>query len=471
MTPLPESDTLAGNDAEAHAISQFKIGIRAIHQNLELSEGPSNPTTPIQKFRNVAMRVIKEKRHARAKLRKKMESMEPALKSLSPVQSSREHTTMIHDINFHYDGRYLVTFSREDDNILFWELDQMEVMVIDRVDMRRHGSSPAQELIGTLSRSRDHMRALRVTSLRENRVLIIGVAALAASASSETGYYKAHQLGSRGHPKPLTLDLEFGLNLLPVSQISRLIPWVGLDYALEDAVLTPDGTKLLGIATLGSTADKNHLKPSRSPPECRIIICDAWEDEIDFEIPTFDPIRRMSLSYSGKRLLVMSDGSTPPRLFRVYPTWLVPLHTFDLPDADGKYPIYGQFGIRSPAPVAGESEEDQIIICANKRGEIFIWHRESYRLLYSLEISIPWGTEVSGVTFGCERLEDYSYLKVAAACTDGTVIMWGSKWDHPNPSVLTDELPRATSETTGGTIEEVIEGADGVVDEDIITEV
>ncbi|KAF8339871.1 uncharacterized protein EI90DRAFT_2297014 [Cantharellus anzutake] len=109
------------------------------------------------------------------------------------------------------------------------------------------------------------------------------------------------------------------------------------------------------------------------------------------EIPTFDSIRRMSLSYSGKRLLM------PPRLFLVYPTSLVPLHTFYLPD-ETEYPIDGQFGIRSSALVADGSEEDQIIICANKRGKVFIWHRESYRLLHPFTISIPGSAEVSGVT-------------------------------------------------------------------------
>ncbi|KAF8339884.1 uncharacterized protein EI90DRAFT_3151313 [Cantharellus anzutake] len=497
---------VGGNDAEAHAVAQLNLNIKTIHRSLELGDGPS---TPIQKFRSAVIKVIMENRCARAELKKKhkkeeMDSMKLALGFLSPVQSSREHTTMIHDINFRYDGRYLATFSAHEKKVFIWETNQMEVKVIERVDLRRRSDLP----------SGDHMEAIQVMLLRENRVVIIkgswlkrlwllrrllrllallrllrlqrfqpilelSLFNLFHRLLRHAGLRLQLILGPRrlqglhrvGAIKCINWVPEVGRNEAGRNEGTRL-PFAGdLDYALEDAVLTRDGTKLLGIATvLSAMADKDYPKPSKSPSECRIIIYDVETKKTVFEIPTFDSIRRMSLSYSSKRLLVMSDGSTPPRLFLVYPTWLVPLHTFDLPD-ETEYPIYGQFGIRSPAPVADESEEDQIIICANKRGKVFIWHRESYRLLHSFTISIPGNAEVSGVTFGCERMPAHSYLRVAAACTDGTVIMWSTKWDHPDYPVLTDVFSGASEEATGGTIEEVAEGAGASVAETTVREV
>ncbi|KAF8339869.1 uncharacterized protein EI90DRAFT_3038075 [Cantharellus anzutake] len=444
---------VGGNDAEAHAVAQLRLNIRMIQRSLELGDGPSNPTSPIQKFRSAVIKVIMEKRHARAEAKQKMTS---ALQSLSPTRLPREHKTMIYDINFH-DDHYLITFSGHEDDVLIWEANQMEAKVVERVNFLRHGSSEG------------HMETIQVMFLRENLVFIISGSFLQQSSPLQLQFWRLRRhLLALLRPKWLQWDSIERVRWVPEG--TRL-PFLGfVDYALEDAVLTQDGTKLLGIATVSATADKDYLKPSNSPSECRIIIYDVEKKKTIFEIPTFDSIRRMSLSYSGKRLLVMSDGNTPPRLFLVHSTWLVPLHTFYLQD-ETEYPIYGQFGIRSPALVADGSEEDQIIICANKRGKIFIWHRESYHLLHSFAISIPRGAEVSGVTFGCERLVDYSYLRVAAACTDGTVIMWSTKWDHPDSSVLTDVLPGASEEATGGTIKEVTEGAGESVAEKTVIEV
>ncbi|KAF8339868.1 uncharacterized protein EI90DRAFT_3038065 [Cantharellus anzutake] len=434
---------VGGNDAEAHAVAQFRLNLRTIQRSLELGDGPLNPTSPAQKFRSAVIKVIKGKRHARAELRRKTAL---ALQSLSPIRLPREHKAMIHDINFDHDGRYLVTFSGHENYVFIWEANQMEVKVVERVNLRRRGSDLW---------SGDHMKTIQVMLLRENRVAIsegwflqdlwrhlppLWLRRRQFWWLRRQFWRLQRHLLALLRPEPSWYGVQETLRLLDGTHH----PFVGtLDYALEDAVLSRDGTKLLGIATVSATVGKHYLKPSKPPSECRIIT---------IEIPTFDSIRRLSLSYSGKRLLVMSDGNTPPRLFRVHPTWLVPLHTFYIPD-ETEYPIYGQFGIRSPALVADESEEDQIIICANKRGKIFIWHRESYHLLHSFTISIPRGAEVSGVTFGCERLKDHSYLRVAAACTDGTVIMWSTKWDHPDSPVLTDVFPRASEEATGGTIE------------------
>ncbi|KAF8339872.1 uncharacterized protein EI90DRAFT_2298254 [Cantharellus anzutake] len=94
---------VGGDDAEAHAVTQLRLDIRTIQRSLELGDGPSNSTSPAQKFRSAVIKVIMERRRARAEAKR---GMELALQFLSPTPSTREHNAMIHDINFSHDGRH-----------------------------------------------------------------------------------------------------------------------------------------------------------------------------------------------------------------------------------------------------------------------------------------------------------------------------------------------------------------------------
>ncbi|KAF8311416.1 uncharacterized protein EI90DRAFT_3138396 [Cantharellus anzutake] len=143
-------------------------------------------------------------------------------------------------------------------------------------------------------------------------------------------------------------------------------------YLLDEVAVTPDGTRLIVIGTVESVKiGENQCKPSRSPPERRVIMVEMENRTTVFEMPTLSQVRSLDVSSSGTFLLVTYEGKVPPQLFRIHSTQLVLLQTYYLPKEDVKYTGFGQLGIPGwTSGVDGPRIDDSIVICADE-GEAF----------------------------------------------------------------------------------------------------
>ncbi|KAF8331656.1 uncharacterized protein EI90DRAFT_3016232 [Cantharellus anzutake] len=469
--PQTRFGTARGFGVKTHAPNKFQEGQEAIRRSRELPP-------KIQRFREVIVKVIERNRLSR------IESIASALKSLQPIQRLKEHAATIYDIKFRSDGRYLFLLNIHAETVATCSGDQTAVIwdIEDSLEVRRlHLQNTSHQSClawrpnhphVTITLAKGYVNRPFLGSVRYHRIhrqdASVPCIAWVPSGLSGPLIYSA---GTYIYLTRVDMNGDFRHIIQAFPQFLRGNQelWsVNLGYTLNDMAITLDGKRQVslcaayGVGTVNSTPDKDQIKPSpKSPVERRIMrkIDHLASHSLTLigacDIPTFEDVRRLSLSASGELLLVTYEGNIPPKLFRVYPTWLVHIHTFSAPDTK-ENAVYGQFGISGPT--SGGPVEDQIIVCANKRGDVFIWDCGTYRLLHTFNMAIHPDHTVTGIAFTSSRTHEVEarwiknvrsvqshsrrMLRVAIASSDGAVSLWSSIWDPDAPVMQTpQELP------------------------------
>ncbi|KAF8339885.1 quinon protein alcohol dehydrogenase-like superfamily [Cantharellus anzutake] len=402
--------------AESQVLSQFSQALSRIRANLELDKGSRKP---IQRFREVVMKVVNNNRLAKEEWRMSLASIGPALKSLSLSHTMKEHAATIQDIKFSPDGDFLATCSW-DQTAIVWRIGTL--MQLHRMLQFQGANYPS-----------------RLAWASNNELLAVKLAKGYVIWNISTG--KKHPPVNRvgivqnitWMPDGKSLMCTEGTYIYHMDMDGTELWKVNLTYSLDEVVITPDGKRLLAVGTLNVTPDDEQLAPSRSRPERRIILFNIEERKTIHEMPTLNDVQGLSLSVSGSVLLVTHEEKTPPQLFRVNPTWLALLHTYPIPNAM-EYAGSSQLGIPGPTFAVGAPKmEDQIIVCASIRGDFFIWDRESSRLLHSYRALIRKGSHLTGIAWNHGSTK---VLMVASSSSDGTIRIWSSPWGVDGGSVM-----------------------------------
>ncbi|KAF8339887.1 quinon protein alcohol dehydrogenase-like superfamily [Cantharellus anzutake] len=403
--------------AESQAFSQFSQALSRIRPNLELDKESRKLTSPIQRFREVVMKVINNNRLAKEERRKSLESIGPALKSFSLSHTIKEHAATIQDIKFSPDGDFLATCSW-DQTAIVWRIGAS--MQLHRRLQFQGANYPS-----------------RLAWAPDNELLAVKLAKGYVIWNISTGkkHPPVNRIGTVQNitwmPDGKSLVCTEGTYIYHMNMDGTELWKVNLTYSLDEVVITPDGKRLLAVGTLNVTPDDEQLAPSRSRPERRIILFNIEEKKTIHEMPTLNDVQGLSLSVSGSVLLVTHEEKTPPQLFRVNPTWLALLHTYPIPNAM-EYAGSSQLGIPGPTFVVGAPKmEDQIIVCASIRGDFFIWDRESSRLLHSYRAIIRKGSHLTGIAWNHGSTK---VLMVASSSSDGTIRIWSSPWGGHGPA-------------------------------------
>ncbi|KAF8332720.1 WD40-repeat-containing domain protein [Cantharellus anzutake] len=345
------------------------------------------------------------------------------------------HVSAVHDIQFSADGKYMATCS-QDQKIVIWTVDPSDGVNV------LHSSLPI--LTSQLLRLSWHPKypLLAVMPARSTALIICDISDTSHPTISplRTNFStpvraiawmpnnKHLVYGEDHHIRCIDAKWDSPSN---VQNVEQSVEWdIELSYSLDEVAITPDGTRAIVICTVDKvdTGGTEKIKPSRSPPERRIILINIEGREIIFEMPTLNQVRGLDISSYGALVLVTYEGKASPQLFRIHSAKLVLLQTYCLPE-EVEYSGCGQLGFPDwTFGVDGLRKDDCVVICANKKGTIFIWDRESSDLLNTLETPLAPASSLTGFAWNHGSIKN---PMIAASSTDGTVWLYNPQSSDP----------------------------------------
>ncbi|KAF8332735.1 WD40-repeat-containing domain protein [Cantharellus anzutake] len=404
---------------------------------------------PNDRLRRLIMRVVEHNRtsgpgHDRARIRRennwrRIDSNRMAFSSGGYFDEwTGIHVSAVHDIQFSADGKYMATCS-QDQTIVIWTVDPS-----DGVNVLY--SSPLPLLISQLLRLSWHPKypLLAVMPARSDTLIICDISDTKPTISPLRTSFSAPVRAIAWMPnnKHLVYGEDHHIRCINakwdnpsnVQNVEQDVEWdIELSYSLDKVAITPDGTRAIVICMVDKVDKVDirgtvEIKPSRSPPERRIILINIEGRQIIFEMPTLNQVRGLDISSYGALVLVTYEGKASPQLFRIHSAKLVLLQTYCLPE-EVEYSGSGQLGFPDwTFGVDGLRKDDCVVISANKKGTIFIWDRESSDLLNTLETPLGRASSLTGFAWNHGSIKN---PMIAASSTDGTVWLYNRQSSDP----------------------------------------
>ncbi|KAH7099700.1 WD40 repeat-like protein [Auriculariales sp. MPI-PUGE-AT-0066] len=181
---------------------------------------------------------------------------------------------------------------------------------------------------------------------------------------------------------------------------------------LRDIAITKNGERLFAVATLDRCKDDH--KPVKAKAEKRIVVYNRLEKEIEIQIPVLQDICNITLSKNDRFVLVGYENKAPPQLWRI-----------NLARDDPRIALANTYipsketDFSGPCSFGGNN--DQLVFCASKAGDIHVWDRESGSLLHHF---VPSSNDGDLTCVAWNNASDR--LMFSTGAYDGTVRLWGS---------------------------------------------
>ncbi|KAF8339876.1 WD40-repeat-containing domain protein [Cantharellus anzutake] len=364
------------------------------------------------KFQRIVQKVIQQNRE---EIRGQRLSLESSLKSLHMLWKKKVHKVPVKDIQFSPDGQFLATCAW-DQTTKIWKLDPSLQL--------HHTCHLGTQLASQLAWSPDGK--FLMAKMTRRGYMIWAVSTGDVLQQFVLPQPRSVQLCVVWMPNGTHVLRIEDANLYQVDIMNGSTNAVFnfSNKEIHDAVVTPDGERMLAVGSLTKSADG--LYPSyKSQPEQRIIMFDLTRRTILHQIPILNSIRGLTLSASGTMLLLTHNNETALQLCGIHPAFLTLLHQYPLRDA--KCAGVGQMGAPgSPFKTDTSRIEDQIVVSATEEGYFSIWARESAKLLTSFSADMSQGSVLTSVAWNRGSLTN---SMVAGGSSDGTVMIWSSTID------------------------------------------
>ncbi|KAI6043946.1 WD40-repeat-containing domain protein [Pisolithus marmoratus] len=211
------------------------------------------------------------------------------------------------------------------------------------------------------------------------------------------------------------------------SKVVKLVALTGFDQVLDryyfnrvlihDLAVTPDSLRLLCVGPILSSPEG--LQPSKSRVEKQLLVYNMQTKQIENQTPVLHDVKDITLSRDG-RFVLISYEKAPPQLWTLEMVKdrtvnmatiarLVLRHAY-VPKMLVDFGGHGYFG----------GKDDQLVLCAGKAGDIYIWDRDSAILLHNIHAQalggdltcLAWNQAVENV------------LMFATGSHDGAVRVW-----------------------------------------------
>ncbi|KAH9941858.1 WD40 repeat-like protein, partial [Epithele typhae] len=181
---------------------------------------------------------------------------------------------------------------------------------------------------------------------------------------------------------------------------------------LHDVAVTQDNTRMLCVGTLTASADGLH--PSKCRAEKQIIAYNMVKEEIENRVPVLHEVRDITLARNDQVALVSYENKAPPQLWKVESVKdtvrLSLRHTY-MPKVTVDFAGPSYFG----------GNNDQMVLCAGKAGDIHIWDRESGTLLHHIRAQTV-GGDLTCIAWN----HAWETFMFATGSHDGAVRIWTS---------------------------------------------
>ncbi|KAH9478462.1 putative WD repeat-containing protein [Psilocybe cubensis] len=223
---------------------------------------------------------------------------------------------------------------------------------------------------------------------------------------------------------------------------------------LLDVAITPDATRLVGVGPLLQSPEG--LQPSKSRVEKRLVVYNVETKQIENMTPVLEVVRDITLaqtSRNGLVALISYEHKAPPQLWKLElvkdrETNKITTSRLSLRNGTSSsltWPRRHTYMPKGPVDFAGSSyfggQNNELVMCAAKAGDIHIWDRESGALLHSIRAQAN-GGDLTCIAWNHSSSDPFMF---ATGSHDGGVRVWTR---HPakDPNFLnTNEFPRSTS--------------------------
>ncbi|KAI0090434.1 WD40-repeat-containing domain protein [Irpex rosettiformis] len=334
----------------------------------------------------------------------------PKLKKMEATQEYAPHQALVRHLQFSPDGRYFATSS--------WDRTSVIFRVGDPCSVHRVLAHP-QGFVGQVAWS-PHGSVL-LTKL--NR----GIKVWTADGVCKKTIDRPHVVQSiawlPGGEGFLSVEGSYVVKLntngedLGQYHLERMI--------LHDVAVTHDRQRMLCVGTL--TASSDGLQPKKCRAEKQILVYNLEKHEIENRVPVLHDVRDITLAKDGHVALVSYENKAPPQLWKLdvilkENVRLSLRHTY-MP----KVPV----DFAGPSYFGGKN--DQLVLCAGKAGDIFIWDRESAALLHHIRPQALGGGDMTCIAWNHAA----DHFMFATGSHDGAVRIWTNQTSDNNA----DEAP------------------------------
>ncbi|KAI0701046.1 WD40-repeat-containing domain protein [Cytidiella melzeri] len=207
---------------------------------------------------------------------------------------------------------------------------------------------------------------------------------------------------------------------------------------LHDIAVTNDRQRMLCVGTLMASSDG--LQPREGKAEKQILVYNMEKNEIENQVPVLHDVRNITLAKDGHVALVSYENKAPPQLWELETV----KNTIRLS-------LRHVYNTKVPIDFAGSSyfggKNDQLVFCAGKDGDIFLWERESAVLLHHIRPPEAGAGDLTCIAWN-HAADNFMF---ATGSHDGAVRIWTNHTSDNNSlssraqSTNAGPTPRAAS--------------------------
>ncbi|GJE95705.1 WD40 repeat domain-containing protein [Phanerochaete sordida] len=326
----------------------------------------------------------------------------PLLKQVERCFDLNPHQSLVRDLQFSPDGRYLATSSWDQTSVIFAIDEDMtadEPIVVDRT--LKHEAGFVRQIIW----SPDGRQVLTRTG-REVQIWTEDGACKRKIDRATTLQAIAWLPGG---------DAFLAAEGAYITKLDLVGKVLGQYYfgpmIIHDMTATTDSRRMMCVGVL--TSSSNGLRPKKSRAESQIIVYNFETHEIEDRVPVVHDIRHIRMSRSGDMALISYENRAPPQLWQL-----------EYSDEIARLQLRHTYMPKRPVDFSGPSyfggKQDELVICTDKAGDVHIWDRESGALLRHVRLHALGGGGLTCIT--CSPSADP--LMFATGTNDGKVHLW-----------------------------------------------
>ncbi|KAF9450606.1 WD40 repeat-like protein [Macrolepiota fuliginosa MF-IS2] len=408
---------------------RWRDTIRAVRMCAAISDPNAQPvvgTPRAPSRRRTTSSTLTDKKRANTPMRNtvaksRVADLVPRLKALEASQDLAAHTALVKHLQFSPDGKYLATSSWDRTSVIFKVGDPF---VSHRTLAHVKGfvgqvawSPDGKYLLTKMSKGMKVWTAedgvCKKTIEREEPVEAI------------TWCYYDHKFMSVEGSKVYQLDITGKqFNVFDLGSIK-----------IHDVAVTPDDRRALAVGPL--LQSPTGLFPSKSRAEKRLIVFNMELHQIECQVPVLNDVRDITLVETKKNelvALISYENKAAPQLWK-----LEIVRDRESGRESSRLTLRHTYMPKSTVDFAGPSyfggKNHELVLCAGKTGDIFIWDTESGALLHHIRAQAHAG-DLTCIAWNHALTDSFMF---ASGSHDGTVRIWTKP---PNSSnIVPDDYP------------------------------
>lgn len=186
---------------------------------------------------------------------------------------------------------------------------------------------------------------------------------------------------------------------------------------IHDFAVTPDSRRLLCVGPILSSPEG--LQPSKSRVEKQLLVFNMHTKQVENQTPVLHDVKDITLSRDGRFVLISYEKASP----QLWTLEMVKDRTVNMTTI-ARLVLRHAYVPKVPVDFAGHGyfggKDDQLVLCAGKAGDIYIWDRDSAILLHTISAQAL-GGDLTCLAWN-QAVEDV--FMFATGSHDGAVRVW-----------------------------------------------